>query len=143
MPKIPFDRFAFLDFEASSLDANSWPIEVGLSWVTSDYEVKTYESLIKPSPDWFEDAWSPVSADIHNIPRRALDTAPSVEVVSRELLTVLGDRFALSDAPGFERFWLEQLLEAAQFLNQVDIRDFDATTFEIFSPLFWTKCMST
>jgi hypothetical protein len=49
-------------------------------------------------------------------------------------LTVLGDRFALSDAPGFERFWLEQLLEAAQFLNQVDIRDFDATTFEIFFP---------
>ena len=64
MPKIPFDRFAFLDFEASSLDANSWPIEVGLSWVTSDYEVKAYESLIKPSPDWFEDAWSPVRADM-------------------------------------------------------------------------------
>jgi DNA polymerase-3 subunit epsilon len=53
MPKIPFDRFAFFDFEASSLDANSWPIDVGLSWVTSDYEVKTHESLIMPSLDWF------------------------------------------------------------------------------------------
>jgi DNA polymerase-3 subunit epsilon len=53
MLKISFDRFAFLDFEASSLNANSWPIEVGLNWVTSDYEVKTYESLIMPSLDWF------------------------------------------------------------------------------------------
>ena len=132
MADIPFERFVFLDFEASSLDANSWPIELGVSWITPDLDVETYANLIKPSPDWLEDAWSPVSAEIHNIPRRDLDTAPDLEVVARDFLTILGDRIALSDAPGFERHWLETLLEAAQLVNTVQIKDFDKTTFQTF-----------
>ena len=132
MTDIPFEKYVFLDFEASSLDPNSWPIELGVSWITTDFQVETYANLIKPSPDWFEDAWSPISAEIHNIPRRDLDTAPSVDVVARDFLTILGDRIALSDAPAFERHWLETLLEAAQLVNTVQIQDFDATTFQTF-----------
>jgi len=132
MTVIPFENYVFLDFEASSLDRNSWPIELGVSWITADLQVETYASLIKPSPDWFEDAWSPVSAEIHNIPRQDLNTAPSVDVVARDFLTILGDRIALSDAPSFERHWLETLLEAAQLVNNVQIQDFDATTFQTF-----------
>jgi DNA polymerase-3 subunit epsilon len=132
MTDIPFEQYVFLDFEASSLDPNSWPIELGVSWITSDLKVETYANLIKPSPDWFEDAWSPVSAEVHNIPRRDLDTAPDLEVVARDFLTILGDRIALSDAPAFERHWLETLLETAQLVNTVQIQDFDATTFKTF-----------
>ena len=134
MTKIPFERFVFLDFEASGLGPQSWPIELGVSWITPDLKVETYANLIKPSDDWAEDEWSPVSADAHGIPRRDLDTAPSVDVVARDFLTILGDRIALSDAPGFERFWLETLLEAAQLVNTVEIRDFDGTTFQTFPP---------
>ena len=134
MKKIPFERFVFLDFEASSLGPQSWPIELGVSWITPDFDVETYANLIKPSEDWAEEGWSSVSADVHGIPRRDLDTAPSVDVVARDFLTILGDRIALSDAPSFERFWLETLLEAAQLVNTVEIRDFDATTFQIFPP---------
>lgn len=56
MTDIPFEKYVFLDFEASSLDPNSWPIELGVSWITTDFQVETYANLIKPSPDWFEDA---------------------------------------------------------------------------------------
>lgn len=132
MTDIPFKKYVFLDFEASSLDPNSWPIELGVSWITTDFQVETYASLIKPSLDWSEEAWSPISAEVHNIPRQDLVTAPSVDVVARDFLTILGDRIALSDAPAFERHWLETLLEAAQLINNVQIQDFDATTFQTF-----------
>lgn len=48
----------FLDFEASSLAPDSWPIEVGLSWIDHNLQVQTYHSLIQPVPEWPEHAWS-------------------------------------------------------------------------------------
>ena len=134
-PKLqPFQRFAFLDFEASSLDRDSWPIEVGLSWIDDSHEIQTFESLIRPAPHWSEDAWSQASALVHNIPRSALETAPHVDIVAEGLLKALGGRIALSDAPPFERHWLDQLLGAAGVTTHVQIEDFDAITLAAFSP---------
>lgn len=134
MTKTSFERFVFLDFEASGLGPHCWPIELGVSWITPDLKVRTYSNLIRPSGDWAEDGWSPASAAVHGIPRHDLDAAPSVDVVAHDFLTILGNRIALSDAPGFERFWLETLLEAAQFVNTVEIRDFETTMSQTFSP---------
>ena len=133
MTEIPFDRFVFLDFEASGLGPQSWPIELGVSWIAPDLKVHTYSNLVRPSGDWAEDGWSPESAAVHGIPRRDLDAAPSVDVVARDFLTILGNRIALSDVPGLERFWLETLLEAAQLVNTVEIRDFKVTMSKTFS----------
>lgn len=107
---LPFHRFAFLDFEASSLDRNSWPIEVGLSWIDDRREIQTFESLIRPALEWSEEAWSQASALVHNIPRSELATALHVEVVAEGLLKALDGRIALSDASPFERHRLDQLL---------------------------------
>ncbi len=131
---LSFQRFAFLDFEASSLDRNSWPIEVGLSWIDDSHEIQTFESLIRPAPHWPEEAWSQASALVHNIPRSELETAPHVEVVAESLLKALGGRIALSDAPPFERRWLDQLLGAAGVTSHVQIEDFEAITLAAFSP---------
>lgn len=131
---VPFQRFAFLDFEASSLDRNSWPIEVGLSWIDNRREIQTFESLIRPAPHWSEDAWSQASALVHNIPRSSLKNAPRVEVVAQGLLEALAGRIALSDAPPFERHWLDQLLGAAGVTTDVQIEDFEAITLSAFSP---------
>ena len=46
-----FDQVAFLDFEASSLDYDSWPIEVGLSWINAECGVETCASPIRSAPD--------------------------------------------------------------------------------------------
>ena len=135
MKTIPFHRFAFLDFEASSLHLDSWPIEVGLSWIDHNLEVQTFESLIRPEPDWSEDAWSQSSALVHNIPRRDLDTAPDARSVAGNLLEALHGRLALSDAPQFEQHWLNQLFLAAGVTDHVQIEDFEATTLAAFSPL--------
>ncbi len=39
MTKLSFEKFVFLDFEASGLGPQSWPIELGASWITSDLKV--------------------------------------------------------------------------------------------------------
>lgn len=127
-----YSKVAFLDFEASSLDTDSWPVEIGLSWVDQNLEVQTYESLIRPAPEWPEHAWSPASAAIHSIPRYDLDKAPDVVTVARAFLLALKGRIALSDAVPFERHWLDQLFGAAGVSEHVSIHDFDVTTLGAF-----------
>ncbi|MBU2359980.1 MAG: hypothetical protein KKB02_13795 [Alphaproteobacteria bacterium] len=75
--------FVFVDFEASSLDADSWPIEVGVAWI-SDGTVHSWSSLIRPETHWKRSAWSAASAQVHGITLSDLDTAPSAYGVAHE-----------------------------------------------------------
>lgn len=58
-----------LDFEASSLDQDSYPIEVGLAlWPAPDEPVLGWSALIRPAGDWTRRGhWSPASAKVHGI----------------------------------------------------------------------------
>ncbi|MGJ8597165.1 3'-5' exonuclease [Sulfitobacter sp.] len=132
MTEHPFLRVAFLDFEASSLDAGSWPIEVGLSWIDEALEIRTFDTLIRPSQKWPEHAWSPASAAVHGIPRRDLDTALDVTTVVQTLLHALDGRIALSDAPEFDQAWLDKLFAASDFTEAFRLRDFDGVTMAAF-----------
>lgn len=57
---------AFLDFEASSLGKQSFPIEV--AWVFEDGAAEAH--LIRPAPTWTD--WDPQSEAIHHISRDTL-----------------------------------------------------------------------
>ncbi|MEI4263634.1 3'-5' exonuclease [Roseovarius sp. D0-M9] len=75
--------YAALDFEASSLSPDSWPIEVGLSWLENGY-VQTWSSLIRPASNWSLFDWSLQSAAVHGITLEALHDAPiAAEVVDK------------------------------------------------------------
>lgn len=128
----PFLRVAFLDFEASSLEAEGWPIEVGLSWIDEALEIQTFNSLIRPSQNWPEHAWSPASAAVHGIPRNDLDDAPDATTVVQNLLHALDGRVALSDAPAFDQAWLDTLFAASDFMGVFRLRDFDGVTIAAF-----------
>ncbi len=104
------DHLIFIDFEASSLDAESWPIEVGLT-IIEDGELRSWSSMIKPEPNWPERAWSCESTGIHNIARVDLDAAPSAADVAEQLVERIGQRHIISDAPGFDWFWAFRLLD--------------------------------
>jgi DNA polymerase-3 subunit epsilon len=104
------DYLIFIDFEASSLDIDSWPIEIGLT-IIQDGKLHTWWSLIKPEADWPERAWSWESAQIHGIPRQDLNTAPPAADVGREFLDRIGQRHIVSDAPGYDWNWACRLLE--------------------------------
>lgn len=105
-------RTVFLDFEASSLDVDSWPIEIGLSWIEGD-RVVTEDRLIRPQPHWAMDAWSEKSAAVHRIPFATLlsEGHDAAEVASWYLRLTKGAS-VVSDAPNLERRWLRRLLKA-------------------------------
>lgn len=126
------EGFACLDFEASSLSAQSWPIEIGLSWIEHG-SVQTWDMLIKPEPDWGMEAWSPASAAVHGIPLDDLEQALSAAHVAEEFFNRLGRRRLVSDAPEFESRWLKRLTGALGHTEVPRIADFDAISHVLFS----------
>ncbi|OOY22471.1 hypothetical protein BMI91_19510 [Thioclava sediminum] len=106
------DDLMFIDFEASSLSPNSWPIEVGLSWII-DGEVETWSSLIKPHPRWPADDWSARSEGVHRISRDELDDAPTCWAVANELLPRIRGKVLVSDYTHGDQRWLDRLLTTA------------------------------
>ena len=114
----------FLDCEASSLDADSWPVEVGLAWPAAG-KVEVRSSLIRPDPSWSMRAWSPASAAVHGISLAELRQAPPAAEVARWAASLIGDATVVSDAPEFDARWLARLYETEGGLILPSIRDFD------------------
>lgn len=107
-------KVGFLDFEASSLSDNSWPIEMGWALVGSDGLVESDGCLIRPAADWSLGDWSLESAAIHGID---LDDVISggIDAVTayRKLYGALSGSLVYSDAPKYEARWLERLRQCA------------------------------
>jgi hypothetical protein len=97
----------FLDFEASSLADDSYPIEVG--WVFEDGRSEAH--LIRPAPHWTD--WDPSAEAVHRIRREVLleRGAPHQEV-ARRMLDVLGPHLVYAGAPSWDGKWLSVLLRA-------------------------------
>lgn len=125
------ENYATLDFEASSLSQESWPIEVGLSWLQGG-EVRTWSSLIRPAPDWEISDWSAQSADVHGIALETLFDAPAASAVMNGFFDYLAGKALVSDAPEFEARWLVRLLEAAGCVDVPEIADHDQVSFFAF-----------
>ncbi len=124
-------KLVFIDFEASSLSPESWPIEVGLAWIEQQ-GVVVESKLIQPDPDWLLDDWSEKSATVHNIPFSALKMAEPAVDVARWLKEIVGDNILVSDAPEFDRRWLDRLLATlGEPARQID--DFDRIVRILFS----------
>lgn len=123
----------FIDFEASSLESDGWPIEVGLAWI-AETEILSCGHLIRPECDWPEEAWSPASAEVHGIPRSALESAEPAPVVAAWTVATISGRTLVSDAPEFDQRWLNLLLDSGPDLDRPIIRDFDAIVARHFGP---------
>ena len=97
-----------LDCEASGLCfKESYPIQVG--WVDSETEEKD-SFFIRPSDDW--NYWNWDAQDVHNIPRKTLfDVGLTVDVAAKRLLPILErEGFIFSDAPEFDSYWVNKLM---------------------------------
>ncbi|MCG7391562.1 transcriptional regulator [Microvirga sp. ACRRW] len=98
----------FLDFEASSLNKNSYPIEVG--WVFASGGEESY--LIKPALLWTD--WSSEAEATHRVTRERLvaEGRPHDEVAKR-MLDVLSGHALFATAPSWDGQWLSKLLRSA------------------------------
>ena len=116
----------FLDFEASGLGEGSWPIELGLAWIEQG-KTRAASRLIRPHADWDEDAWSAESAEVHRIPRPALDRAWPAERVAAWAAERMAGQVVVADAPEFDGLWLRTLFAIAPGLAAPPrLADFDA-----------------
>ena len=108
-------KFVFLDFEASSLWKESYPIEV--AWCDEFGEGESY--LIKPEADWTIEGWDWNSQRMHGIPREHLfdvgNPAPEIALRVLELITN-PDIHLVSDSPAFDRGWLRKLMQTANLM---------------------------
>ena len=98
----------FLDFEASSLNKKSFPIEV--AWVFENgFEASR---LIRPAPDWLD--WSEDAERIHGISRlRLQQEGVCVEDVATLMMDQLSGHDLYTSAPSWDGKWLSILLRAA------------------------------
>ncbi|MFX4300028.1 hypothetical protein [Pseudosulfitobacter pseudonitzschiae] len=128
---LKIEDLVFVDFEASSLEEDSWPVEVGMAWIEGN-TVQSWSSLICPAPDWSMNAWSAVSAEIHGIPLSELHGAPSAWEVAQEFLSRISGKTLVSDAPAFESRWATRLVHAAVDSPKVQFSDYDAAAAHFF-----------
>lgn len=100
----------FLDFEASSLNRDCYPVEVG--WVFEDGRGEGH--LIRPAPGWVD--WDPAAAAMHGLTREKLlaDGEPVAGVAARLVAQLRGHELFAS-APSWDGHWLSLLLRAGGF----------------------------
>lgn len=96
----------FIDFEASGIAPDSYPIEVAVVFPGGEYQ-----SLIQPARYW--DHWSYDAQDMHQITREQLilEGTPALEVATA-MNHLFDGKILCSDNPA-DCFWLEVLYEAA------------------------------
>lgn len=100
-------KIYFVDFEASSLGNESYPIEI--AWGSPmDGEIKS--SLILPKSSWVD--WNPESEKIHGISKDQLyREGKPVEEVCDRVWTDLENSICFSDASSFDQYWMIRLFE--------------------------------
>lgn len=106
----------FVDFEASGIHPDSYPIEIGI--VGPDFE---FEALIQPVRYWTY--WSHDAQDMHGITRYLIE---SQGVSPIKLCQQLNDRFSgqvLWSNSHYDALWVDILFEAAGIQPEFEIKD--------------------
>ena len=101
----------FLEFEASGLDKNSYPIEV--AWSLPSGEVKCY--LIKPTRNWVKDAvWDKTAENLHGISFASLEREGHDPIwLCQQMNSELNKQTVFCDGLSFDSFWLNRLFEVS------------------------------
>ena len=99
-----------LDVEASGLPPNTFPIEIGITFVETG---KTRTWLIRPAEEWRSWRWDPAAEAVHGISRAKVEKSglPAVQVY-HELIEAIAGHEVLTDSPTDE-VWLTVLVRAA------------------------------
>lgn len=109
----------FVDFEASGIAPDSYPIEVAVVYPGGEYQ-----ALIKPASYW--EHWSYDAQDMHQIPREQLISDGQTPLAVAQAMNDLFDGKTLcSDNPA-DCFWLDVLYEAAGIDPTFEVKPIEA-----------------
>ena len=124
----------FLDIEAAGLTARTYPIEV--AWSDEAGSIESY--LIDPCsvPEWAE-FWDAGAERVHRIsPETLAREGREPAWVAARLNAALAGKRLYSDAVEWDRHWLDQLFEVADFNRDFELADI-AELFEERTPNPW------
>jgi len=99
----------FIDFEASSLNMDSYPIEV--AWSLEDGSIESHLINIHEIKSWRD--WDSYSQSIHGISKQQLfEEGKHPKWVAQRMNDVLADKVLLTNAYEFDLDWCETLFKA-------------------------------
>ncbi|MCF5170662.1 MULTISPECIES: hypothetical protein [Pseudomonas] len=105
----------FIDFEASGIAPDSYPIEVAV--VSSD---AFFSSLIKPVRYWTH--WSFDAEDMHGLTQdQLLQEGNTPDAVARNMNQLFSGQVLCSDSPQ-DSFWFDVLFEAADLMPTFELK---------------------
>lgn len=109
---MPSPVIATLDFEASSLEEDGFPIEVACVIGTPHNVTAQLSAVIRPRSQWdLHRGWSTVSQGIHGIDAADLKHGLPADQVCELLSAMLGGLSVAVDGGTFDSFWLQRLYE--------------------------------
>lgn len=114
----PFERhqnsmITVVDIEASGLQAESYPIEIGVALADGD----RHSMLIRPEPDWIH--WDKDAERVHGITRKTLcQHGRPIEEVANQLNILLKAQQTYSDGWVVDKPWLTKLFFTARIPMQ-------------------------
>lgn len=108
-----------IDFEASGIAPDSYPIEVAVVFPGGEYQ-----ALIRPASYW--DHWSYDAQDMHGLSREQLilEGTPPLEV-AQAMNRLFDGKILCSDNPA-DCFWLDVLYEAAGIDPTFEVKPIEA-----------------
>lgn len=105
----------FIDFEASGIAPDSYPIEVAV--VSSDI---SFSSLIKPARYWTH--WSFDAQDMHGLCQDQLyQLGDPADLVAKHMNQLFAGQVLCSDSPQ-DGFWFDVLYEAADLMPTFELQ---------------------
>jgi len=125
----------FLDCEASSLDHESYPIEI--AWGAAPGEIESH--LINPYgyPQSYTN-WDIGAQAVHGLSRNFLSkNGRHPETIAKRMDEMLSGQIVYTDAPDFDGFWCRRLFEAVNRPLNIEFRDIDVLFRKLLPQEFW------
>lgn len=121
----------FLDFEASSLASNSYPIEV--AWNLPDGSIESHLIYPAGTSKWTD--WSPKAQEIHGISHDDLVTHGKTPAwVCRRMNEQLVEQIVYTDAPDYDGMWLAELFSQFWDEPKFELRHVDVLLVHLVCP---------
>lgn len=123
----------FIDCEASGLNQESYPIEIGISSVVNGHQFST---LIKPFESWTY--WSYDAQDMHHIEREELQNGLNGIILANKMNHLYKDKTLWADS-NFDKLWVETLFDVAN----VEMKFHVANLYNISLPDAYKRAFNT
>jgi len=104
-----------LDFEASSLAAKSYPIEIGIAkWDGPGHPILGWSSLIAPPKEWStNDSWTDHAQSVHKIKPEDLNSGLNPSQAMEIANQICGTGIVLCDGGKHDAFWMSRLVQSS------------------------------